>query len=67
MADIAIVQARLNDMKIYVKKALDEAKPDKKLLLSFIEKQTNIMEDMLKMIEEIDDRFELLEGRFVEK
>jgi len=67
MVDIVVVKDRLNDMKKTLHKAIEGGKLDKTITFSILEKQANVIEDMLKMIEEIDDRFELLEGKFVEK
>lgn len=67
MADIVVVKDRLNDMKKTLHKAIENVKLDKTITFSILEKQEIVMEDMLKMIEELTDRFELLEGKFVEK
>jgi hypothetical protein len=67
MADIIVLQSRVKDLKIFIKKAIDEAKPDKKLLLSLVEKEANLIDDLLKGIEELNERLDLLEGKFTEK
>ena len=67
MADIVVVKDRLNEMKNTLKKAIESGKLDKAITFSILEKQANLMEDIIKMIEEMNDRFELLEGKFVEK
>lgn len=67
MVDIVVVKDRLNEMKNTLKKAIDSGKLDKTITFSILEKQANLMEDIIKMFEEVDDRFELLEGKFVEK
>jgi hypothetical protein len=65
--DIVVVRDRLNEMKKILHKAIEGGKLDKTITFSLLEKQAALIEDLLKMFEEVDDRFELLEGKFVEK
>jgi len=65
--DIVVAKDRLNEMKKVLHKAIESKKMDTQITFSLLEKQAIVLEDLMKMIEELTDRFELLEDKYVEK
>jgi hypothetical protein len=64
MVDLVVIQQRLKDIKFYIEKAIKEKRLDKSLDISLIQKEAELLGDIVKKIEEVEERLDLLEGKF---
>jgi hypothetical protein len=54
----------LKEIKSFIEKAAKAGEVDKDLPFSLIERVTNVLESVLKKIEELEERLDLVEGKF---
>jgi tRNA U34 5-carboxymethylaminomethyl modifying GTPase MnmE/TrmE len=58
------IEDELKELKDYLKKAAKSGKVDKEFPFSMIERTVAILENAVKKIEELEERLDLVEGKF---